>query len=116
MNSHQETQGGMRYRHRPHNAAGHARHRADRSTLGLYACSRSAQRHPAAIGGAVMVQTPRAQAAIPKGAVQALSHLRQKLGKVRIFKEEIMQYDSELSENTTREGTKHNKIQIQVVN
>jgi hypothetical protein len=63
-----------------------------------------------------MVQTPRVQAAIPEGVLQTLSHLRQKLGKVRILKEEIMQYDSEISENTTREGTKHNKIQIQLVN
>jgi hypothetical protein len=36
---------------------------------------------------AVMVQTPHAQAAILEGAVRVVSHLRQKLGKVRVFKE-----------------------------
>jgi hypothetical protein len=65
---------------------------------------------------AVTVQTPRAQAVVLKGAVQVVSHLIQKLGKVRIFKEEIMQHDSKLSEKTTREGTKHDKIGFQVLN
>jgi hypothetical protein len=37
---------------------------------------------------AVMVQTPCAQAAILEGAVQVVSHLRQKQGNVRIVKEE----------------------------
>jgi hypothetical protein len=36
----------------------------------------------------VMVQTPRAQMAVLEGAVRVVSHLRQKLGMVRIFKEE----------------------------
>jgi hypothetical protein len=36
----------------------------------------------------VTVQTPRVQTAVLEGAVRVVSHLRQKLGKVRIFKEE----------------------------
>jgi hypothetical protein len=36
----------------------------------------------------VMVQTPRAQAVILKGAIRVVSHLRHKLGKIKIFKEE----------------------------
>jgi hypothetical protein len=35
-----------------------------------------------------MEQTPRALAAILEAAVRVVSHRRQKLGKVRIFKEE----------------------------
>jgi hypothetical protein len=37
--------------------------------------------------GAVVVQTPRAQMTVLEGEVRVLSHLRQKLGNVRIFKE-----------------------------
>jgi hypothetical protein len=37
---------------------------------------------------AVTVQTPHAQTAVLEGAVRVVSHLRQKLEKVRIFKEE----------------------------
>jgi hypothetical protein len=37
---------------------------------------------------AVTMQTPHVQATILEGAVRVVSHLRQKLGKVRIFKEE----------------------------
>jgi hypothetical protein len=47
-----------------------------------------------------------------KCVVRVVSHLRQKLGKIRIFKEEIMQHDSKLSENATREGTKYDKIRF----
>jgi hypothetical protein len=36
----------------------------------------------------VMMQTPCAQVGILKGAVRVVSHLRQKLEKIRIFKEE----------------------------
>jgi hypothetical protein len=36
----------------------------------------------------VMMQTPRAQAAILEGAIQVVSHLRQKRGKIRFFKEQ----------------------------
>jgi hypothetical protein len=36
----------------------------------------------------VTVQTPRVQVTVLEGAVWVVSHLRQKLGKVRIFKEE----------------------------
>jgi hypothetical protein len=35
-----------------------------------------------------MMQTTRAQAVILEGAVRVVSHLRQKLGKIRIFKAE----------------------------
>jgi hypothetical protein len=37
---------------------------------------------------AMAVQTPRAQMAVLEGAVWVVSHLRHKLGKVRIFNEE----------------------------
>jgi hypothetical protein len=37
---------------------------------------------------AVTVQTPHTQEPVLEGAVGVVSHLRQKLGKVRIFKEE----------------------------
>jgi hypothetical protein len=37
---------------------------------------------------AMTVQTPRAQMAVLEGAVRVVSHLRWKLGKIRIFKEE----------------------------
>jgi hypothetical protein len=37
---------------------------------------------------AVMMQTPREQAVVLEGAVRVVSHLRQKLEKVNIFKEE----------------------------
>jgi hypothetical protein len=34
------------------------------------------------------MQTPRAQVAVIEGAVRAVSHLKQKLGNIRILKEE----------------------------
>jgi hypothetical protein len=37
---------------------------------------------------ALTVQTPHAQVAVLEGAVRVVSHLRQRLGKVRVFKEE----------------------------
>jgi hypothetical protein len=56
--------------------------------------------------------TVKVQTTVFECVVRVVSHLRQKLGKIRIFKEEIMQHDSKLSENAIREGTKYDKIRF----
>jgi hypothetical protein len=48
--------------------------------------------------------------AVLKGAVQVVSHLRQKLGRLEFSKRGIMQHDSKLLDKITRKGTKYDKI------
>jgi hypothetical protein len=66
-------------------------------------------------GEAVMVQTPRVQLAILKGAVLVVSHLRQKLGNVRIFKEEIFQHDSKYQKRPRNREPNMTRSKIQAL-
>jgi hypothetical protein len=46
---------------------------------------------------------------ILEGVVRAVSHLRQKLGRLE-FSKKIRQHNSKLSEKISREGTKYDQI------
>jgi hypothetical protein len=88
MGSRQETQGGMRYRRRPHNVAARAPHRADRSTLGLCPHRQSAQGHPTAIEGSRYGASPSCVNGRSRMCSMSSLPFETETEKIRIFKEE----------------------------